>query len=1052
MRNLKKFLALVLAMVMALSLMVTASAASDNVTYPDGDSVTSEFQEAVTVLGGMGVMTGDSGSFYPDRTIMRSEMAAVLYRLMTGDTSNLKNQLYADIAASRFTDVSEDAWFAPYVGWCYDAGIMVGSNGYFRPWDNVTGYETLVMTLRAMGYGKNGEYTGIGWNVNASSDGTRVGLLRDVNNTHYANTLSQYTRREVVASIVFQAAQLPTVTWTPSLGYNQYKGVALAQGDNELNPSLGMISFGLTPQNGIVVGNQATGEDYTLLGVTATPVWDSAFKGVNLTQSVSYVYGTDTSTTVAATTQSLDVTLEFNFGTGLDYFGHKVTAWYDCRTSLGNQQVGDGTNDKFAPAGYNRTYAVIDKAVHVANVYAEDAVLSVGSPNGTNDLLALAAANAGFVVQPDTGKPNSSQAHFSDRYSQMGASAANGTANVSPVSMYTLVSNNDNMTVDVAIALSAEVARVTQKNTTAADPYLVLGSNAANQSTFGNGTQSVLLLGNLTPDTQEAQKNVNALVTAYQIVGTSFTLTTAAAVDADGTDAIMYQLDPMKTVTKTVATYVGTATALDSVDPHVTEVNFTDGTSMKLSGITRGDDTNSEIISGALPVVGSLSANTSYTVYEDIVGRFISMVPASDYKFLYGTYADFLVGGLGTGTIDYNLVGVNWDGEIEGENALKSVDGTPISGSNYTDLDVTRLDYGDSATDPGADRGNQIMTGIDIGYMYNATTGDLDTTPVGTQLADGANWTISATDAANGFKRVNNSSDGSSGTDFLLTNSTKFIIVTGTGTATLKVEIAQGLTGLLAGGTSADITKVATGSPITGDMNQVIFRTDAERYGTVNTGNNGVITTMILSDANLTRFNTQTLFFNFDETTATGMVLPGANSAVMQFELWNGGSVGYYFVDTRVSTKADGTLMSAASGSEVEAETFYTLAKIDEVNGTPVYKAVALSNATNLSYAEGFNAGVTYKYITVTNLETGLFEKGSGELVFDITKATVCDVDWAKTAGESATRSEITNVLELNNAVSVKNVNPATPVYGIEVAVVYDGVGMVTIYVTDVTT
>ncbi len=1047
MRNLKKFLALVLAMVMAFSLMVTANAASDNVTYPDGDSVTEEFKEAVTVLGGMGIMTGDNGSFYPERTIMRSEMAAILYRLMTGDTNQLRDQLYADLAVRHFKDVKSTDWFAPYIGWCYDIGVMKGYNGYVYPWDPVNGYQTLIMVLRAMGYGKNGEYTGSESYVNASSDGTTVGLLADVNNTHYNNTLNQSTRREVVASIVFQAAQRPTVRY--ELGYyNPYVGVAIGTGNNIPNPSLGEKNFGLTKQTGIVVGNQATGEDWTRVGVDATGVFDDAatpvLTGVTLGQGGNYLYAS-TSTGITKAAPTGNVTLDYNFGTGLDYFGHKVNVWYDSRTSNGTENFSDGTTTLKVSSDYNRTYAIIDKAVKTAYVYSEDAVMSVASPDGTNDLLALSASAAGFSVQPDAGKGNASQPHFSDRYCQMGGAAANGSANISPISTYALVSNNGSKTVDVVIALSAEVARITQKNTTASSPYLVLGSNTANTSTFGDGaTAGKILLSQLTPDTKEEQKAIDATVTAYEIVGTSKTLTAAASIATNGDADALYQLDPMKAKTATVATYTGTASALDGTNPHVTEVNFTDGTSMKLSGITRGDNTNSQIISTAVPVVGSLVANTRYTVFEDIVGRFISMLPASGYKFLYGTYADFEVGGLGTGTITYNMVGVDWDGEKQPVNTLQSIAATAIDGDQYNTLTTTRKDYGTDATTPGTLGGNQILPGYDTGYMYNSGTGDIRTTGLGaTKLTDGVTWTVTSTDASNGFAKVNNAADGSSGTNYLLTKNTHFIVVTGTGTATLKVAEFTGLTDFLQGATSADIAKVAwSDAAPDGNMNEVIFRTSDQKYGTVNTAENGVITDIILSDGNLTRWNTETLFYNFNDSADTGMVLPGENPAnVKQYRLWNNGQVGYYFVD---STAANGV-------APTTTDSFYTLAKIRETNGIPVYKAVSKTAEANLAYADGFNTGVDYEYITVSNLETGEFEKGTGKLVFDITNAKVCDVQYKTVPATAGTRSEITNITELNNAVSVKNVNPATPVYGtVTVAIVYNSADMATIYVTNV--
>ena len=57
MRNLKKFLALVLAMMMTLSLMVTVNAAADS-DFTDKDSITENFAEGVEVLKGMGVFEG----------------------------------------------------------------------------------------------------------------------------------------------------------------------------------------------------------------------------------------------------------------------------------------------------------------------------------------------------------------------------------------------------------------------------------------------------------------------------------------------------------------------------------------------------------------------------------------------------------------------------------------------------------------------------------------------------------------------------------------------------------------------------------------------------------------------------------------------------------------------------------------------------------------------------------------------------------------------------------------------------------------------------------
>ena len=83
MRNLKKFLALVLAMMMTLSLMVTVNA--KNVEFEDGESVNEAFIDDLTVLAGMGVIQGmDDGKFAPTSTVTRAQMAAIVYRLQIG--------------------------------------------------------------------------------------------------------------------------------------------------------------------------------------------------------------------------------------------------------------------------------------------------------------------------------------------------------------------------------------------------------------------------------------------------------------------------------------------------------------------------------------------------------------------------------------------------------------------------------------------------------------------------------------------------------------------------------------------------------------------------------------------------------------------------------------------------------------------------------------------------------------------------------------------------------------------------------------------------------
>ena len=243
MRNLKKLLALVLAMVMAFSLMLSASAADVKFEdYPDKDSITAEFVEGVQVLTGLKVFQGDENGFRPGDEITRAEAAAVIYRAVTGDVNDRQTELYKDY--SNFGDVKPDDWFAGYVGYCQNAGYIKGTSPTtFSPYEKVTGYQVLAMILRAVGYGKNNEFVGGSWQVNVAALSRQLGVTRNVTAAHMERTLNSEAPREVVADLVFMTiATVPMVTYTPALAYNDKADVL---GQNGFNQTLGQQTFGL---------------------------------------------------------------------------------------------------------------------------------------------------------------------------------------------------------------------------------------------------------------------------------------------------------------------------------------------------------------------------------------------------------------------------------------------------------------------------------------------------------------------------------------------------------------------------------------------------------------------------------------------------------------------------------------------------------------------------------------------------------------------------------------------------------------------------------------
>ena len=81
----KKLLAMVLALVMTLSLAVSANAA-----FEDAKDINATYAEAVDVLAGMKVFQGyDNGkTFKPQGDITRAEVAAIVYRIYTADVKD----------------------------------------------------------------------------------------------------------------------------------------------------------------------------------------------------------------------------------------------------------------------------------------------------------------------------------------------------------------------------------------------------------------------------------------------------------------------------------------------------------------------------------------------------------------------------------------------------------------------------------------------------------------------------------------------------------------------------------------------------------------------------------------------------------------------------------------------------------------------------------------------------------------------------------------------------------------------------------------------------
>ena len=238
MRNLKKFLALVLAMMMVMGLMVTANAARLEELYDDSEDVTADYAEAVNVLTQLKIFKGDSGNFMPKRTITRAEIATLVYRVITGDVTDAQVGIYTSFGVNVFDDVTEEdvPWAVGAINYAANGEYVVGDgNGNFFPRTDINGYQLLAILLRVLGYGKNGEYQGPGWEITTATNASELGLLVGIVEDDGAY-LGKPVSREVVAQILYNAIQTEMVKYSIGMGYDGIGKDLIELVDTDVNP------------------------------------------------------------------------------------------------------------------------------------------------------------------------------------------------------------------------------------------------------------------------------------------------------------------------------------------------------------------------------------------------------------------------------------------------------------------------------------------------------------------------------------------------------------------------------------------------------------------------------------------------------------------------------------------------------------------------------------------------------------------------------------------------------------------------------------------------
>ena len=160
--------------------------------------------EVVDTLVSLGVVNGyDDGSFKPNGTVTRAEMAKMIYVLRTG---NSDASAYNDDKTS-FTDIGSH-WARGYIKYCQSLGIIAGkSNTKFVPNEKVSAQEAAKMLLVTLGYNaQKAGLVGTGWASKTNALADENGLLEDVNTSFTSACPRQYA-----AQLIYNAIDAKTV-------------------------------------------------------------------------------------------------------------------------------------------------------------------------------------------------------------------------------------------------------------------------------------------------------------------------------------------------------------------------------------------------------------------------------------------------------------------------------------------------------------------------------------------------------------------------------------------------------------------------------------------------------------------------------------------------------------------------------------------------------------------------------------------------------------------------------------------------------------------------
>ncbi|SET70055.1 S-layer homology domain-containing protein [Natronincola peptidivorans] len=199
--NRKKIMALILSVIMVLGSFTISFAQTDLEIKNDGVSTFKDIKghwaaNAINKWSDYGIINGYNGSFRPNDSITRGEMAVILNNMMD----------YQVAAQNKFTDLKSGRFYTDAILKANAAGIIKGDGSTVRPTDKITREEAAVMLAKA--FALDVSTGGISFNDSASIATWASGYIKTMEAKGYVKGTnnnfmpkSNITRAETVTII-----------------------------------------------------------------------------------------------------------------------------------------------------------------------------------------------------------------------------------------------------------------------------------------------------------------------------------------------------------------------------------------------------------------------------------------------------------------------------------------------------------------------------------------------------------------------------------------------------------------------------------------------------------------------------------------------------------------------------------------------------------------------------------------------------------------------------------------------------------------------------------